>query len=110
MFCIMMEMVELTLSARTEGTSRHFVPQLTTFLAAELLPLFAGKQSLIFVHLFLVLLHTSDVGKEVIRIVLGNGRDMVVLAHPTEKTRDTLLGVRVSLMRGGPLLAFALLL
>jgi hypothetical protein len=53
----------MTFSPGTESASRDLVAQLSALLAAQLLALFAGKKSLILIHILLVLLHSNNVGQ-----------------------------------------------
>jgi hypothetical protein len=57
--------LKLTLPSRAECTSRDLVAELATLLAAKLLTLFGGKQTLVLIHVLLVLLGTDDVRQDV---------------------------------------------
>ena len=60
----------LTLSPGSECTSGNLVSELSALLAAELLALFAGQQSLVLIHL-LFILSAAGLGGALVIVVLG---------------------------------------
>lgn len=100
--------VELTLSPRTECASRHLVPQLSALLARELLALLGSEQTLILIHLLLILPHPGDLRENIVRRA-GVIRYGAVVAHLVQETGDALLDMRLAYMRRALAAAMALL-
>jgi hypothetical protein len=88
----------LTLSPRAESTSRHLVAELTALLGRELLSFFRSEEPLIFIHVFLILLHANDVRKEaLVAIILGAKRSVLgVVADLVDNASDSLLGTGIA--------------
>ena len=83
----------VTFSSGAERASRDFVAKLTAFFAAELLALFAGEETLVFVHVFFVFTLTSEMlllGVVGGRCSVVMGGSIAVMSHLVEETRDAL--------------------
>jgi hypothetical protein len=87
---------ELTLPPGSECACRHLVSELSSLFAAELLPFFTREESLILIHLLLVLSHPLSMrhgGVRGLRIIPLR-RD-TTLSHRVQELGDLLLDERV---------------